>query len=193
MNKPNQKDFSGADKLKQPTQNRNSFGTGKYSFEHKKVPQEYSYYSKVLKQPFDTVDELKKAEDKYRAEQRAKEDKANQKKADAAKVDAAFKALNDARRTYKEELTQLTKEYAETLEHTKKAFELGKKDIQNKLASAEEAYSSELKAFTDKYENYHMTLKDSDFETTISKQTSGEIDKNSTARVFDLFDILFGL
>lgn len=155
----------------------------------------YGYYSRVLKEPFDTLAELAEAEEAYYAQLKAKEDKIAQKKADALKVEEAFKALNAARKLYKEDLAQLTKEYADALENTKKAFELGKKDIHNALAAAEDAYSTALKEFTDKYENYHMTLKDGDFETTISgnKTTTNEPKKSSAnvKTLTDLFDLMF--
>lgn len=154
----------------------------------RKTNVEYGYFSKLLKEPFDTVEELQEAEDAYYAKQKAKEDAAALKKADATKVEDAFKALNAARREYKEKLTQLTKEYAEALENLKKAFELGKKDIHNTLATAEEAYQTALKEFTDKYDSYHVTLKDGDFETTISKQTSDEVNSNT---IFDIFNSIF--
>lgn len=151
----------------------------------------YSYYSRVLKKPFDSLRELKEAEATYFVEQKAKEDKAATKKADAKKVEDAFKALNIARRTYKDDLTALTTEYSEELKALKEAFELGKKDIHEKLAAAENAYSKALKAFTEKYpEGYHLTLKDGDFETTISSSHS-TTDKSYT--VFDLFNSMFGL
>ena len=155
----------------------------------------YCYYSKVLGKPFDSLNELAMEEQKYYDELKAKEDAASQKKADAQKVEEAFKALNAARKIYKEELTALTTDYSEELEHLKKAFELGKKDINDKLAAAEDAYSTALKEFTDKYENYHMTLKDGDFETTISgSKTTTTEPKKSSANVktlADLFDLMF--
>ncbi len=139
----------------------------------RKTNVEYGYFSKLLKQPFDTIEELQEAEAAYYAKQKAKEDKAAKKKADALVVEDAFKALNAARREYKEKLTQLTTEYAESLDTLKKAFELGKTDMKNTLAAAEETYSNALKTFTEKYpEGYHLTLKDGDFETTISSQTA---------------------
>jgi chromosome segregation ATPase len=150
---------------------------------------EYSYYSKLLKQPFDSVKELQEAEEVYYAKQKAKEDAAAEKKVDAKKVEDAFKALNAARKSYKEDLTQLTKEYAEALEKLKKAFELGKKDIQNTLAKAEDDYQVALKEFTDKYSQYHLTLKDGDFETTISGHTYDN--KKTDADITSLFDMLF--
>jgi chromosome segregation ATPase len=154
----------------------------------------YSFYSRVLNKPFDSVEELAKAEAAYYNELKAKEDKAAQKKADAKKVEDAFKALNAARKAYKEDLTSLTKEYSEELEHLKKAYELGKKDITSKLAKAEEAYLAELNEFTKKYDNYHMTLKGDDFETTISNQSTS-YSKNSSANnskaVSDFLDLLF--
>lgn len=150
----------------------------------------YGYYSKLLKKPFDSLNELTAAEEAYYAEQKEKESAAAQKKADAQKVEDAFKALNAARKTYKEELTQLTKEYSEELDNLKKAYELGKKDILDTLATAEDAYAAALKTFTDKYGSFHLTLKDGDFETTISSETTK---KYNDQPAIDLFRLIFGI
>ena len=154
----------------------------------------YSFYSDVLKKPFASIEELEKAEDVYFDELKAKEDKAAQKKADAKKVEDAFKALNAARKAFKEDLAQLTKEYSEELENIKKAFELGKKDIHAKMAAAEDTYSKALKEFTDAHkEGFHLTLRDGDFETTISGGTTvnKEAPKNTDTDIFNIFDWLF--
>ena len=159
----------------------------------------YGFYSKLLKKPFDSVAELREAEAKHYAEIKAKEDKAAAKKADAKKVEDAFKALNQARKNYKEDLTQLTKEYSEELTHIKEAFELGKKDIHDKLAAAEDAYAKALKEFTSKYDQYHVTLKDGDFETTISGSSKvqstkkPEVKDPSQVNLYNIFDLFFGL
>jgi hypothetical protein len=164
--------------------------------ETRKTSVEYGYFSKLLLKPFDSIEELQEAEEAYYAEQKAKVDKAATKKADALKVEDAFKALNAARKTYKEELGQLTTEYSEALTDLKKAYDLGKKDITGKLAEAEEAYSKALKDFTDAHpEGYHITLKDGDFETTISggtvTQPAAAQKKETTGNsVFDLFDLM---
>jgi hypothetical protein len=155
----------------------------------------YGFYSKILNKPFDTVRELQEAEAAHFAEIKAKEDKVAQKKADAQKVDDAFKAMNAARKEYKEKLTQLTTEYSEELTKLKNAFELGKKDIHNALATAEENYSKELKEFTAKYDTYHLSLKDGDFETTISgskTQDTKKLDPNQV-NLLNIFDLFFGL
>ena len=158
-----------------------------------KENENYGYYSRLLNKPFDTVAELKEAEAAYCAEQQAKADKAAAKKADAQKVEDAFKALNQARKDYKENLTQLTTEYTEALTELKQAFDLGKKDIQNALAVAEDNYNAALKEFTSKHEQYHLTLKDGDFETTISgSQVKPVNNKNETADLLNIFDLLFG-
>jgi predicted nucleic acid-binding Zn-ribbon protein len=155
--------------------------------------QVYSYYSRVLEKPFDSLDELASAEATYYEQLKQKEDKAAQKKADAQKVEDAFKALNAARKSYKEDLAQLTKEYAESLENLKKAFDLGKKDIADKLAAAETTFDEALKAFQAKYENYHMTLKDGDFETTISNQVKRDIKAEADKDIVtDILKLLFG-
>ncbi len=159
-----------------------------------KNTQNYMYYSTVLKTPFESLDELKAAEEKHFAVIKAKEDKAAQKKVDAVKVEDAFKALNAARKSYKEDLATLTKEYAEALENLKKAYELGTKDIKEKLAAAEEGYSKALKEFTSKYDQFHLTLKDGDFETTISSQSNGTIKAKAPtdfSKLADLFDLMF--
>lgn len=164
-----------------------------------KADHDYSYYSRLLKQPFDSVEELLEAEAAYYAEQKTKEDKAAAKKADAKKVEDAFKALNQARKNYKEDLTQLTKEYSEELTHIKEAFELGKKDIHDKLAAAEDDYAKALKEFTDKHQQYHLTLRDGDFETTISGSSKvqsankPEVKDPSQVNLFNIFDLFFGL
>jgi predicted nucleic acid-binding Zn-ribbon protein len=155
--------------------------------------QVYSYYSRVLEKPFDSLDELASAEATYYEQLKQKEDKAAQKKADAQKVEDAFKALNAARKSYKEDLAQLTKEYAESLENLKKAFDLGKKDIADKLAAAETTFDEALKAFQAKYENYHMTLKDGDFETTISNQVKRDVKAEADKDIVtDILKLLFG-
>ena len=69
------------------------------------------------------------------------------------------------------------------------AFELGKQDIRNSLAAAEEAYSKALKEFTTKYDQYHMCLKDGDFETTITNQAN----KKEDTDLLNLFNLLFSI
>lgn len=152
----------------------------------------YSYYSNVLKKPFRTLNELKDAEAAYYTELKAKEDKVAQKRADAKKVEDAFKCLNAARKVYKESITDLTTRYTKDLKELKATFEKDKAAIHSSLAEREEAYSRALKAFTDKYpEGYHLTLKDGDFETTISSQTTAA-SKHYTVNTFgDLLDMLF--
>ena len=158
----------------------------------------YGFYSRILNKPFDSVAELREAEAAYFAEQKAKEDKVAQKKADAQKVEEAFKAMNAARKEYKEKLTQLTTEYAEKLTELKNALELGKKDITLNLTTAEDNYAKALKEFTSKYDSYHFTMRDGDFETTMTKMASAEPKKvevkdPSQVNLMNIFDLFFGL
>ena len=160
-----------------------------------KKEQNYMYYSKVLNAPFESLDALRAAEDEHYAKLKAKEDKATEKKADATAVEEAFKALNAARKTYKEDINELTKVYSQGLVDLKEKFESSRKAIKETLAKAEDDYAKALKAFIDKYpEGYHLTLKDGDFETTISGQTSGSNKatlKAGSAKPVDLFDLFF--
>lgn len=154
------------------------------------------YYSKVLKEPFNSIDELMEAEAAYYAKLKAKEDKAAEKKADATKVEDAFKKLNAARKAYKDDLNEVTKVYSEGLVALKAKFEESCKAIKDTLAAAEAGYADALKAFTEKYpEGYHLTLKDGDFETTISSQTSGSTKAKATISddfLNSFLDLIFG-
>ena len=155
--------------------------------------QSYGFYSRVLDKVFDTVESLKDAEAAYVAEQKAKEDKAAQKKAEAKKVEDAFKALNLERKMYKENILRLTERYSEDLKKLRESFDADKKAIEEVLADAEANYAKELKAFTDKYDSYHLSLKDGDFETTISSQSSKNFKSvnNVEPNLLNLFDFLF--
>lgn len=161
-----------------------------------KTDRGYSYYSRVLEKPFDSIEELKEAEATHYAKLRAKEDQALKKKADAKKVEDAFKALNVARKTYKDDLAALTHDYSESLTKLKTTLESERTRIKSNLAAAEEAYSNALKTFTEQYpEGYHLTLKDGDFETTIDscRSNKGEIAKTTSLSEFaDLFSWIFG-
>ena len=157
----------------------------------RKAEQSYSYYSRLLKEPFDTVEALQRAEDAYYAKLKAKEDKAAAKKADAKKVQDSFVSLNAARKVYKDELNALTIRYSEDLLAIKKSFEESRDAIRKRLVEAEDGYSAAIKEFTDKYpEGFHITLKDGDFETTISG--SHQI-KTHPVSSFDMFSWLFNI
>ena len=161
--------------------------------EDQKYVQSFAYYSRLLKEPFDSIEELNEAEEAYYAKQKAKEDKAAEKKADATKVEEAFKALNAARKTYKENLATLHKMYRENLKLLKNALEEDTAAESAILAAAEKTYADALKTFADKYpEGYHITLKDGDFETTISHETTKsqepeQMCEDALRKLFSLF------
>lgn len=71
----------------------------------------YSYYSNVLKKPFDTVEELQKAEAKYNEEILAKQKAQEQRKARAAEVESALKAADEAYKKYTKLLNAFVKDY----------------------------------------------------------------------------------
>lgn len=167
-----------------------TLNSSKNQFETEKTNNsEYSYYSKMLGKPFDTLEELRWAEQSELYKLQLKREKADQKKAEATKVEDAFKKLNAARKAFKTELEILTGTYREDLTQLKNNFESDKAKIYEALAEAEKSYKAALKAFTEKYpEGYHLTLKDGDFETTIS---SGRTVSDDNYRWTDLFNLLF--
>lgn len=151
----------------------------------------YCFYSKLLQKPFESVPELKAAEAEHLAKMKAKEDKAATKKADATKVEEAFRAMNQARKNFKESLSAVTEDYRDSLNKLKAAFEQDKNAIHADLAKAETVYADALKEFTEKYpEGYHITLKDGDFETTIQGHSSAA-SQNAAKAAADLIDLLF--
>ena len=157
----------------------------------KKITNDYAFYSRVLNKAFDSVDELKEAEAAYKAEQKAKEDKAAAKKAEAQKVEVAYKELNAARKAYKEDLLAMTEAYQKALATLKADFESDKEKVQKVLADAEAKYAAALKEFTDKHpEGYHITLRDGDFETTLSSNRKAT--KKEVGSMQDIIDLLFG-
>jgi conjugal transfer/entry exclusion protein len=165
-----------------------------------KAARDYSYYSRVLNKPFDSIEELKEAEAAHYAELKAKEAKAAAKKADAQKVEDAFKALNFARKAYKNNLIAITENYSEKLKELKAEFDKAKTMEHNMLADAEANYQAALREFTTAHpEGYHVTLKDGDFETTISgcskTQDIKKVDAKDPSQInlLNLFDLFFGL
>lgn len=158
----------------------------------KKADQGYSYYSRLLKEPFDSIDDLKEAEEAYYAKIKAKETKAATKKADAALVETSFKDLNATRKLYKEKILKLTDMYSKDLKALRAEFDAEVAALRKMLADAEESYSAALKAFTDKYpEGYHLTLKDGDYETTISSTTASS--ESKAADLNDFYEFLGGI
>ena len=154
-----------------------------------KLHTEYGYYSKKLKQPFDTLEELRAAE---AADQKAKEEKmqaAKAKKDAAVAVEDAYKALNAAKRLYKEELSDVIRRYTDAMKILQVDFEREKQAAAAKLMQAEADYKAKLKEFTDKHpEGFHITLKDGDYETTISQEsnikTSGDVYSDWIDKIF---------
>lgn len=153
----------------------------------KKTDTDYGYYSKILGKPFDSIEELKDAEAAFLAKQKAKNENAMLKKQDANKVEKAFKAFNLAKSNFNEELLAAKTAYAKIVADAEQALHKSIAEADTKLDEAQKAYSEALKEFTDKHpEGYHVTLKDGDNVTTISRN----VDKRFL-NPFDIFNKCF--
>lgn len=156
---------------------------------------EYGYYSRVLKEPFDSIEELAEAEEAYFAKQKAKADAAAVKKADALKVEEAFKEMNRARKSYKHDMQMLTNNYCADLRKLKESLEKEKANVNKYLEEAQNTYETALKAFTQKYpEGFHLTLHGDDGEElTISSESEKKAASDTEAAevVANLFNLLF--
>lgn len=133
------------------------------------------FYSEVTKKIYNTEDELTTAEKAVADAEAKKAEAAKAKKADATVVEDAFKARNAARREYNTKVVAARKAYNETVAAAKKAFNEAVADATKVKDTAEEAYNTALKTFTEKHpEGYHMTLRDGDNVMTISGQGEAE-------------------
>ena len=143
----------------------------------KKVNQtnEYGFYSKKLQKPFDTVEELLKAEEVAELEARAKAEAAAAKKADATKVEEAFKKVNEAKKIMNETIDGASKVYAEEMKAAKDKYIVTVDQAEQAYIAAEKEYKERLSEFSKAHGNFHMTLKDGDVVSTVSRQSS-EVD-----------------
>jgi hypothetical protein len=151
------------------------------------------FYSEITKELYENEKDLIAAEKATKAAEEAKTKAAKAKKADALKVEDAFKTCNAARKEYNTKVINARKDYNEAVANAKKAFEETVSAASQEKAAAEEVYDKILKDFISKHpEGYHLTLKDGDFETTISSQTEAANPSVDFSKVAELFGLLFG-
>lgn len=157
----------------------------------KKEECDFGYYSKVLNKPFDSLEELKAAEEEVRKAEEEKKAKALAKKEDATKVEDAFKALNSAKHEYNEERAKIISEYSEALKALKQDYSDKLESISKKLDLAESNYDTALKDFNEAHpEGFHITLKDADNVTTLSRVVSDNFDDFKQLDFGDLWEFL---
>lgn len=117
---------------------------GRFTSKEANVEQkeDFAYYSKLLKEPFNSIEDLKAAEKKYQDQQKEKLAKIDEKKLLAKKVEEAYSKYTNM-------------------------LEKGNKDISDfvtKVRSEQnEAYNEYLSArndFIEKYGSFHMTFVD---------------------------------
>lgn len=139
----------------------------------KKENYDFGYYSKLLNKAFDSLDELKAAEDEVRKAEEEKQAKALAKKADATKVEEAISAYEQGK--------------AECNEAIKAAYEEYKTKVataEHKLAQLEQVVDTELNSFLMVHpEGFHYTYKSPDGKTT--KNYTYYINRYN---VFDAYD-----
>lgn len=138
---------------------------------------------------FDSVKELEAAELEIKKAAEKKEEVAKVRKQDATKVEEAFKARNAARKDFNTKAVEARKEYNKVVLEAKKILDEKIAALEKALTDKEDIYTNALKEFTVKYpEGYHMTLKDGDNVTTISRDITPT--ERDVERVFNVFDSL---
>lgn len=116
----------------------------------------YGFYSKVLKKPFDTLEELEQAEKEYNELHAVEIAKVEEKKDLAKKVEESYK-------NYLNTYTKCNNEF---------------KDLQKKLneevAKAKNEYTELKNEFIKKYGSFHMTYKDEEPKVEINNDEVNE-------------------
>ena len=158
----------------------------------KKVNQtnEYGFYSKKLQKPFDTLEELLKAEEVAELEARKKAEVAAAKKADATKVEEAFKKVNEAKKIMNETIDTASKTYAEEMKSAKDKYIATVDQAEQAYILAEKEYKERLSEFSKAHGNFHMTLKDGDNVITLHSDNKS-LDFSNAFKMFDLMDSIF--
>lgn len=153
--------------------------------EKQEEKQTYSFYSRVLQKPFDTIEELTEAEAEYTKKVEAKKQAAEVKKTDANKVELAYKNISAVKTEYNKQAAEARKAYLEEVKAARSKYDTAISALDKTVQDAEEAYNKELKEFNVKYpEGFHITLKSDDSVTSITKNV------NKGDANIDLFDSL---
>ena len=126
----------------------------------------YSYYSKLLQKPFDSLEELKQAEDKYNKahalELKAKEER----KQEAESVKSAITARVSAELEAKKTKADAYKEYCKICD-----------EAENKVRKAKEQEKIKLSEFCKKHpEGFHDTIKIGDITYNYNYSENNYID-----------------
>lgn len=131
----------------------------------------YGYYSKVLNKPFDTVEELQKAELEHKQLELAKANKINEKKELAHEVEDAYSS-------YMKELEDGNKQISEFVSKVKK----GQQEAYNK-------YVEKRNKFIDTYGSFHMTFVDKkpQVDTENSILDARKVYQDTLDNLFDAF------
>lgn len=165
--------------------------TGRFEKQPEKPTEEtkdYCYYSKKLNKVFDSVEELKAAEEEARKAEEAKKAATEAKKADASKVEEAFKNLNKVKKMYNERSIEAKKVYLKVVQQARDAYDDIIKELETCLGAANDHYNKALAEFTKAHpEGFHLTLHgDSDNVTTIS-HSSKEPEGITLDDIFNMF------
>jgi len=128
----------------------------------------YGYYSKLLKKPFDSLDELKAAEDEYNKAHEAEIKAKEERKAEAEEVKAAIKARYEAEIAANTAKKDAYKAYLEACDKA-----------DNAVKEAKHAEHEKLTAFCAKHpEGFHDTIQigNATYNYNYSTSTSSAVD-----------------
>lgn len=151
----------------------------------------YSYYSRLLSKPYETLEALKKAEDEYRQKEEQKNSEKNARKDAAAKVEQACAALRSAKAEYIKNKKALDNEYLKNQKELAQKYTEDKENIKKDLIEKEEACTKLLNDFVKKYGSFHTTVTDGDTLISVSYDTSSNDFLDNMFKLFSDFHSIF--
>lgn len=154
-----------------------------------KEVEDFGYYSKLLKKPFDTKEELKAAEKEYNDAHAVELKKAEERKTEAKEIEEAIKHRDELlEKSYKTK-NDAYRTYLEAVESARKAYEETCGSVEAETREAAKAVDEKLREFCKKYPGgYHATIK---YDDGTTKTYSYNYSEPSTLPAVDLFDRLF--
>lgn len=146
--------------------------TGKFvAGEKETVTEDFGYYSKLLKKPFDSIEALKEAEAAFKAEEEKKAAASEKRREEAKVVEEAFRAMNATRKGARKIIDDAKVLSAKKISEANAEYAAAVREQNEQIKVAEERYKKALDEFKAAHpDGYHLTLRDGDTEETITSE-----------------------
>lgn len=153
------------------------------------------YKSKLLNKEFDSLEELKTAEDNFKSNEKKKEEAKALRKSDAAVVQKAWEEKLAAEKARNAKVLEAGNVRRKAVAEANKKYYEEIVEVEKQLKAAQEKYAAALKTFQEAHpEGYHLTLKDGDNTTTLQYNVvGGDVMKDVMKDALKDFNTTFSL